>query len=71
MDISMKFVPGGPIWNKSRGSIGPGNGMDQNSPQAIVRTYWRIYASPGLNELTHWARVTHICVSKLYHHWFR
>ena len=27
--------------------------------------YWRIYASLGLNELTHWGRVTHICVSKI------
>ena len=27
--------------------------------------YWRIYASLGLTELTHWGRVTHICVSKL------
>ena len=25
----------------------------------------RIYVSLGLNELTHWGRVTHICVSKL------
>ena len=25
----------------------------------------------GLNELTHWGRVKHTCVSKLYHHWFR
>ena len=24
-----------------------------------------------LNVLTHWGRVTHICVSKNYHHWFR
>ena len=27
--------------------------------------YRRIYASLGLNELTHWGQVTHICVSKL------
>ena len=27
--------------------------------------YWRIYASLGLNELTRWNRVTHICASKL------
>ena len=33
--------------------------------------YWRIYASLGLNELTHWDRVAYICVSKLDHHWFR
>ena len=26
---------------------------------------WHTYASPGLKELTHWGRVTHICVSKL------
>ena len=34
--------------------------------QAIIWTNdRRIYASLGLNELTHWGRVTHICVSKL------
>ena len=27
--------------------------------------YWRIYASLCLNELTHWGRVTHICVGNL------
>ena len=27
--------------------------------------YWRIYASLGLIELTHWGRVMHTCVSKL------
>ena len=29
------------------------------------RGSWLIHASLGLNELTHWGRVTHICVSKL------
>ena len=38
--------------------------------QAIVWTnadpiYWRIYATLGGDVLTHWGRVTHICVSKL------
>ena len=34
---------------------------------SIVTTYytWHIYASTGLNMLTHWGRVTHICVSRL------
>ena len=27
--------------------------------------HWCIYASPSLHVLTHWGRVTHICVSKL------
>ena len=27
--------------------------------------YWSVYASLGLNEFTHWDRVTHICVSRL------
>ena len=27
--------------------------------------HWLIYASLGLNELTHWGRVTHICIGKL------
>ena len=31
----------------------------------VIIVYWRIYASLDLNELTHWGRVTHICVSKL------
>ena len=26
---------------------------------------WLVYTSPGLNALSHWGRVTHICVSKL------
>ena len=38
--------------------------------QAIIWTndglaYWCIYASLRLNELTHWGRATHICISKL------
>ena len=32
--------------------------------------YYGIKAT-GVTLLTHWGRVTHICVSKLYHHWFR
>ena len=31
--------------------------------------YWRIYVSPGLNELTHQGWMIHICC-KLSHHWF-
>ena len=27
--------------------------------------YWQMYASFGLNELTHWGRVAHICVGNL------
>ena len=29
------------------------------------RVMWRIHGSPGLCELTHWRRMTHICVGKL------
>ena len=32
---------------------------------ASMRSLTHIYASLGLNELTHWGRVTHICVSDL------
>ena len=31
---------------------------------------WRPFCS-GLNVLTHWGRVTHICISTTYQHWFR
>ena len=27
--------------------------------------YWHIYAPLSLNELTHWGRMTHICVGEL------
>ena len=41
-----------------------------NGRQAIIRTnadsiHWRLYAALGGDELTHWGRVTHICVSIL------
>ena len=41
-----------------------------NRRQAIKWTnadpvHWYIYPAPGEDELTHWGRVTHICVSKL------
>ena len=47
-----------------------GNGLAPNRCQAIIWTndntvQWCFYASPGLHVLTHWGRVTHICVSKL------
>ena len=49
-------------------SIGSGHGLAPNRRQAITWTnddpvHWRIYASLGRNELTHWSRVTHICVN--------
>ena len=31
---------------------------------------WRPYCL-GLNVLSHWGRVMHICISKVIHHWFR
>ena len=42
--------------------------LARNRRQAIIWTndvHWRIYASLSLGELTHWGRVTHICVSKI------
>ena len=54
IQISLKFIPKGPINNKL-----PDNGLSPNRWQAIISTidgldYWCIYASPGLNGLTHW-----------------
>ena len=45
--------------NWQYGGIGADNGLALNRRQAIIWTnvdmlYWRIYASLGLNELTHW-----------------
>ena len=50
--------------------IGTDNGLLPIRRQAIIWTNdglvnWRIYTSLGLDDLTHWGRVTHICVSKL------
>ena len=39
--------------------------MAGHYPNQCWLVYWRIFASLGLNGLTHWGRVTHICVSKL------
>ena len=56
--ISLRFVP---------------NGSVKSIPALVQITawrrhgivYWRIYASFGHNELTHWGRVMHICVSDI------
>ena len=58
------FFSYGPIDNK------PDNGLAPNRRQAIIWTnadpiHRRIYAALEGDELTHWDRVTHICVSKL------
>ena len=46
------------------------NGLASNRQLAITRSnvgtvYWWLNISPGLNELIHRGRVTHICISKL------
>ena len=46
------------------------DGLSPNRWQHITWTndgmvYWRRYASLALDELTHWGRVTHICVGNL------
>ena len=61
---SLKFVPKGPIdlaLNRQKAIIWANAGLD----------YWHVYVSFSLDELTHWGQVTHICVSRLDHHWFR
>ena len=43
------------------------------TPYLKEQNWWIIqpcFILTGPN-FTHWGRVTHICVSKLYHHWFR
>ena len=63
--ISVIFVP-----KVQMSSIGLDNGLASNRRHAIIwintdLIYWWIYAALGGDELTHWGRVTHICVSKL------
>ena len=65
--ISLKFVPKGPINNipalvQIMAWRHPGN-KPSSLPMMLVN--WLVYVSLGLNELTHWGRVTHICISKL------
>ena len=50
--ISLRIIPTGPVWR-----------------QAIISTnadpiHWHIYAALGGDELIHWDRVTHLCVSE-------
>ena len=33
--------------------------------------YWLLLCHSGLLALTHWGCVTHVCISKAGHHWFR
>ena len=67
LKISLKFVPKVWInyipaliqimaWHRSGDKL-------LSEPRMI--SLWCVYASLSLNELTHWGRVTHICVSKL------
>ena len=50
----------------------------------IIKHHWRIWANESheymkhwyceqnkTRQITHWGRVTHICVSEIGHHWFR
>ena len=72
--ISLNFVPKGPISNIPALVLimawcRPGD--KPLSETMMVRLTTHINASVGLNELTHWGRVTHICVGNLCHHWFR
>ena len=65
--ISLKYVPYGLIDN---GSTGSDDGLVLNRWQSIIssnvgKLYWRIYMSIGLNELTDWGRVAHICIYNL------
>ena len=49
---------------------GLGNGLAPKMQQIIIfnnddPVHWHTYLPPGITELTHWDRVTHICVVKL------
>ena len=64
IQISLKFVPNGSVDNK------PSLVLMMNRRQAIISANdglvrCRIHASLSRDGLTHWGRVTHICVSKL------
>ena len=37
----------------------------------ISKSINRYFIDIGHHPLSHWGRVTHICVSELHHHWFR
>ena len=57
-------------FNWQKDTIGSGDGFAPNRRQSIIvnngiLVYWRIYALLDHDELTHWGRVTHICVGKL------
>ena len=38
---------------------------DKQLPEAVVNQFNDAYALPDLNVLTHWGRVTHMCISNL------
>ena len=57
--IPLKYVPRGVLDNNV--SIGSNDGLASNRWQAIIWSnddpvHWHIYASSGLNELTHWGQ---------------
>ena len=65
--IWLKFVPKGPINNiptlvQIMAWCWPG---DKPLSEPMMEVYWCIYALLSLNDLTHWGRVTHICVGNL------
>ena len=67
--ISLKFVPKGPINNipalvQIMVWCHPGDKL-LSEPMVISLPTLHIYVPLGLNALTHWGRVTHICVGKL------
>ena len=68
IQISLKFVPSGPIDNTS--VLVQIIDWRRNRRRAIIwnhadLVHWRIYAALEGNALTHWGRMTHICVGKL------
>ena len=72
LNISLKFIPKVRINNilalvQIMAWRWPGDKPLSNQWWVI---HWRIYASLGLNELTHPRHVTHRCVNKLGYHWF-
>ena len=67
IEISLKFVPKGPINNIP--SLVQIMAWRRQATSHYLNQWWfvyrRIYASLGLTELTHWDWVMHVCISNL------
>ena len=66
------------MWRHYKACLLPVLSVNNVTAGSLLLNIYRQYSSLDLNLcvkltplLTHWGRVTHICVGKRYHHWFR